>query len=127
VLLGGIVLGLVLGLLNGGRLDHIGWVRLRWPALIFLAVLIRYGAEALLIRGFEPALAVQPILLVGASAILLLGLWANRRLPGMAIAFVGVASNAIVLGVNGGRMPIWTNPAGGLANWSRISPANATA
>ncbi len=107
MLLGGIVVGLVLGLLNGGRLDNIASVRLRWPALIFLAVLIRYGAEALLTRGFEPALAVQPILLVGASAILLAGLWANRRLPGMAIAFVGVAANAIVLAVNGGRMPIW--------------------
>jgi hypothetical protein len=107
VLLGGIVFGLILGLLTGGRLEHIGSVRLRWPALIFLAVLVRYGAEILLTRGFEPALAVQPILLVGASILLLVGLWANRQLPGMAIAFVGVASNAIVLAVNGGRMPIW--------------------
>jgi hypothetical protein len=107
VLLGGIILGLALGLLNGGNIDHISWVRLRWPALIFLAVILRYGAEALLTRGFEPALAIQPVLLVGASAILLLGLWANRNLPGMSIAFVGVASNAVVLAVNGGRMPIW--------------------
>jgi MFS transporter, DHA3 family, macrolide efflux protein len=107
VLLGGIVFGLVLGLLTGGRLEHIGSVRLRWPALIFLAVLLRYGAEFLLTRGFEPALASQPVLLVGASAILLAGLWANRRLPGMSIAFVGVASNAMVLAVNNGRMPIW--------------------
>jgi DHA3 family macrolide efflux protein-like MFS transporter len=107
VLLGGIILGLALGLLNGGRLDNIATVRLRWPALIFLAVLVRYGAEALLTRGFEPALDLQDFLLVGASGILLIGLWANRRLPGMAIAFVGVASNAVVLAVNAGRMPIW--------------------
>jgi len=71
VLLGGIVLGLALGLLNGGRLDNIATVRLRWPALIFLAVLVRYGAEALLTRGFDPALALQVPLLVGASLILL--------------------------------------------------------
>ena len=107
MLLGGIVLGLALGLLNGGRLDNIATVRLRWPALIFLAVLVRYGAEALLTRGFDPALALQVPLLVGASVILLVGLWANRRLPGMAIVFVGVASNAVVLAVNAGRMPIW--------------------
>jgi hypothetical protein len=107
VLLGGIVLGLALGLLNGGRLDNIATVRLRWPALIFLAVLVRYGAEALLTRAFDPALALQVPLLVGASVILLAGLWANRRLPGMAIVFVGVASNAVVLAVNAGRMPIW--------------------
>ena len=107
MLFGGIVLGLVLGLLSGGHLANIGKVRLRWAALIFVAVLVRYGAEALITRGFAPAITLQVPLLVGASAILLVGLWANRRLPGMAIAFVGVLSNAIVLFVNGGRMPIY--------------------
>src|SRR5664279_5493429 len=107
MLLGAIVLGLALGLLNGGRLDTIASVRLRWPALIFLAVLLRYGAEALIVRGFDPAVTLRAPLLVGASLILLAGLWANRRLPGMAIVFVGVASNAGVLAVNAGRMPIW--------------------
>jgi MFS family permease len=107
MLLGGILLGLALGLLNGGRLGNIAAVRLRWPALIFLAVLLRYGAEALVIRGVDPAVALRAPLLVGASLILLAGLWANRRLPGMAIAFVGVGSNAVVLAVNDGRMPLW--------------------
>ena len=107
MLIGGIALGLVLGLRSGGHLANISTVRLRWAALIFVAVLVRYGAEALITRGFSPALALQLPLLVGASATLLVGLWANRRLPGMAIAFVGVLSNAIVLTVNGGRMPIY--------------------
>ena len=107
MLLGGIVVGLALGLLNGGRLENMTLVRLRWPALIFLAVLLRYGAEALIIRNVDPAVGLRGPLLVGASVILLTGLWANRRLPGMAIAFVGVASNALVLAVNDGRMPLW--------------------
>ncbi len=107
MLFGGIVLGLILGLLNGGRLSNIAMVRLRWAPLIFLAVLVRYGSETLLTRGFEPALALQVPLLGGASLILLTGLWANRHLPGMAIAFVGVLGNAVVLVVNAGRMPIW--------------------
>ncbi|MGH2512066.1 MAG: DUF5317 family protein, partial [Candidatus Limnocylindrales bacterium] len=104
---GGVVLGLVLGLLSGGHLGNIGRVRLRWTALIFLAVLVRYGAEALITRNIAPAVDLQVPLLVGASLILLAGLWANRQLPGMAMTFVGVLSNAIVLLVNGGRMPIW--------------------
>jgi MFS transporter, DHA3 family, macrolide efflux protein len=82
MLLGGIVLGLALGLLNGGRLDHISLVRLRWPALIFLAVLLRYGAEALIIRNVDPAVALRGPLLVGASVILLAGLWANLTAAG---------------------------------------------
>jgi DHA3 family macrolide efflux protein-like MFS transporter len=107
VLFGGIALGLVLGLLNGGRLTNVSTVRLKWAALIFLAVVVRYGSEALIVRGFDPAIALQVPLLVGASVILMAGLWANRRMPGMAIVFVGVLSNAIVLAANEGRMPVW--------------------
>ncbi len=38
---------------------------------------------------------------------LLFTLWQNRTYPGMALAFVGVASNALVIMVNGGHMPVW--------------------
>ena len=34
-------------------------------------------------------------------------LWQNRGYPGLALAFVGVASNALVIMVNGGYMPVW--------------------
>jgi MFS transporter, DHA3 family, macrolide efflux protein len=107
VLIGGIAFGLVLGLLSGGQLGKIATVRLRWAALIFLAVLVRYASEALIIRGFEPAISLRLPLLVGASAILLVALWPNRRLPGISIAFIGVLLNALVLSVNDGLMPVW--------------------
>jgi MFS transporter, DHA3 family, macrolide efflux protein len=107
VLIGGIALGLVLGLLSGGHLANISTVRMRWAALIFVAVLVRYGAEALIVRGFEPAISLRLLLLVGASVILLVALWQNLRLPGISIAFVGVLLNAVVLSVNDGLMPVW--------------------
>ncbi len=107
MLIGGIALGLVLGLLSGGHLANISTVRMRWAALIFVAVLVRYGAEALIVRGFEPAISLRLLLLVGASVILLVALWQNLRLPGISIAFVGVLLNAVVLSVNDGLMPVW--------------------
>lgn len=107
MLLGGIALGLIAGLLAGGRLENIIETRLRWMALIFLAVVLRFGTEAALQNGLPLAELLRVPLLVGASLILLAGLWANRRLPGIAIAFIGVLSNVAVIAANGGFMPIW--------------------
>ena len=107
MLLAGIALGLIAGLIAGGRLRNLADVRLRWMAAIFLAVIIRYATEAALSRDIPVAESLRVSLLAASYAILLLGTWANRRQPGMAIAFVGVLSNATVILVNGGYMPIW--------------------
>ena len=92
MLLGGIALGLIAGLLAGGRITNLTQVRLRWMAALFLAVVVRYGTEAALSREVPLAETLRVPLLVTAYAILLLGTWANRRQPGMAIAFVGILS-----------------------------------
>ena len=107
MLLGGIVLGLVAGLIAGGRLGNLLAIRMKWLPAIFLAVVVRFGTEAALLRDVPLAETLRVPLLVFAYAILLVALWANRRLPGLAIAFVGVLSNAVVIAVNGGMMPIW--------------------
>jgi MFS family permease len=107
VLLGGIALGLVAGLLAGGSVSNVVEVRLRWMGALFLAVVVRFGTEAALTREIPLAESLRLPLLVVAYLILLTGLWANRRQPGMAIALVGILSNAVVIAVNGGRMPIW--------------------
>ena len=121
MLLGGIALGLIAGLLAGGRLGNLVEVRLRWMVAIFLAVVVRFGTEAALLREIPLAESLRLPLLVTAYLILLAGLWANRRLPGMAIAFVGILSNAVVIAVNGGRMPIWEQ-----SLWAAgFSPADA--
>ena len=107
MLLAGIVVGLIAGLLAGGRIGNLTQVRLRWMPAIFLAVFVRYGTEAALSRDLPIAETLRVPLLAGAYAILLIGLWANRREPGLAIAFVGTLSNAVVIAVNGGHMPVW--------------------
>ncbi len=107
MLLGGIALGLIAGLVAGGRLRNLADVRLRWMAAIFLAVILRYATEAALARNLPAAENLRLPLLVGSYGLLLVGTWVNRRRPGMAIAFVGILSNAVVIAVNGGYMPIW--------------------
>ena len=107
MLLSGIALGLVAGLLAGGSISNVVEVRLRWMGALFFAVVVRFGTEAALTREIPIAESLRLPLLVAAYLILLTGLWANRRQPGMAIALIGILSNAAVIAVNGGRMPIW--------------------
>lgn len=108
MLIGGITLGLVLGLLLGGRLERLSDIRLRYLALLFLAVILRFGTEILLDSGvLPPDTIVRLPLFALAYGLLLFTLWHNRGYPGLALAFVGIASNALVIIANGGWMPVW--------------------
>ncbi len=107
MLIGGIALGLVLGLLVGGRLERLADIRLRFLPLLFLAVIVRFATETVLGFGVELWDALRVLLLGGAYGLLLFTLWHNRTYPGLALAFVGIASNTLVIVANGGRMPVW--------------------
>jgi MFS family permease len=107
MLIGSVALGLIVGLLFGGRIERLADVRLKLLPLLFVAVIVRFGTEILL--GLQVPLVEtlrMPLLALG-YALLLVALWQNRGYPGLALAFVGVASNALVITVNGGYMPVW--------------------
>ena len=103
----GIFVGLILGLAAGGSLANLASIRLRWIWALSLAVILRFLTEAALAAGVDIVEALRVPLLAAAFGILLAGLWANRSYPGLSIAFVGILSNAVVILVNGGYMPIW--------------------
>jgi MFS family permease len=107
VLVGGILLGLFLGLLAGGSIVNLAAVRLRWVALLMVAVILRFGTELLLIRGNDLVETLRLPLFVISFGLLLAALWVNRSLPGMRLAFVGILSNTIAIAANAGHMPIW--------------------
>ncbi|MGK2850015.1 MAG: MFS transporter [Candidatus Limnocylindrales bacterium] len=107
MLIGGIVLGLLLGLRNGGRLSNLGSIQLRATWILFAAVIVRFGTEALLNQGVEIIDALRVPLLTSGFALLLGGLYVNRGYPGLGLAFIGILLNAIVITINGGHMPIW--------------------
>ena len=68
MLIGGIALGLVLGLLLGGRLEHLADIRLRFLPLLFLAVIVRFATEAMLGFGVEIAETLRVPLLAARTA-----------------------------------------------------------
>ena len=107
MLIAGIALGLVLGLLLGGKIGRLADIRLRFLPLLFLGVILRFGTEALLAYNVPIVDQLRLPLFGLAYGLLLVTLWQNRGYPGLALAFVGVASNALVIMVNGGYMPVW--------------------
>ncbi len=107
MLIGGIVAGLVLALLLGGRLDRLADVRLRVLPLLFVAVIVRFGTETLIGQGVAVVDQFRMPLFGLGYALLLYALWRNRTYPGMALAFIGIGANALAIAVNGGRMPVW--------------------
>lgn len=107
MLIAAILLGIGLGVLGGGSIANLAAVRLRWIALLLLAVIVRFGTELLLIQGNPLAEQLRLPLFAGSFALLLAALWVNRRHAGLGLAFVGILLNATAIVANGGYMPIW--------------------
>jgi MFS family permease len=102
-----LVLGIVLGLLAGGRIENLSYVRLRLIQLLFLGLVLRYATQFAIENGNDIADAVRLPLFAAGFLLLLIGLWANRDHPGIALAFVGILLNAVAIVTNGGYMPVW--------------------
>jgi MFS family permease len=100
-------LGLLLGLLAGGQITNLAYVRLRLVQLLFLGLAIRYAVQFAIENGNDFADALRLPLFALGFVLLLTGLWVNRDQPGFALAFVGILLNAIAVVTNGGFMPVW--------------------
>ena len=92
-----IVVGVLVGLLRGGRFANLGEATFRlWPLLV-LGVVVQ-GAAAFTGEGAVAVILVSYVLLIAFAA-------ANLRHAGMGVVVVGIALNLVVIAVNGG-MPV---------------------
>lgn len=107
MLLIAVILGIAGGLLAGGRLSHLLSVRLRYGALILLALLLRIGTQWLLEQGVDVVDQIRMPLFAFSFGLLAAALWLNRSQPGLLLAMAGVAANGIAIVVNGGYMPVY--------------------
>ena len=102
----GVLVGLGLGLLVGGKLDSLIFVRLRWLPVLLLAASARFGLDAALAAGSVPD-GLRMWLVLTTYLLLTAMLIANRSLPGLTAAALGTAANGIAIVANGGWMPVW--------------------
>ena len=97
-----IPLGLLIGYLRGGRMEHLGGIGFRWaPAAIF-ALLAQVVLFSPLLVGAGPWI---PLLYIATTGLVLAVVIANRNLPGLRIVAAGALSNLVAILANGGYMP----------------------
>jgi hypothetical protein len=103
LLLYAIAAGLLIGLLNRGSLANLAHVRIRWWTLALGGLIFQLVLFSPPVAGVIGA--AGPVLYVGSTAIVLVVLLANVRLPGFWLVGVGALLNLIVVLANGGQMP----------------------
>lgn len=117
-----IPVGIVAGLLLGGRLEGLSSLRFRWASLAIGGLLVQVVLFAL--PTGEALASIGPAVYVGSTVAVLVALLVNLRLPGMAIVAAGAASNLAAIVANGGAMPVRSetlaaaglDPHGGFSN-----------
>jgi hypothetical protein len=96
-------IGILVGLLLGGRPTGLAALQFRWPWLIIAGLLIQ-------VVLFTDAVAARvgdlgPPIYVASTAAVFAGVLRNVRIPGMALVALGALSNLAAIVANGGYMP----------------------
>ena len=98
-----IPVGLVIGLLAGGRLEGLTSLRLRWVPLILLGLLVQVAiftdAVGRLVGDAGPAIYVASTMAVLVAVV------RNVTVPGVALIAAGAGCNLAAIIANGGWMP----------------------
>lgn len=101
--LAAIVVGLVLGLVTGGSVANLARLKFRWPWLLLVAVVLRYGEVFSPLSRIE---GTQYLYVVSLALIVLWTVWHFRLLPGVWLVTAGGLLNLAVVLTNDGRMPV---------------------
>jgi hypothetical protein len=98
-----VIIGVVVGLIGGGKLSAIGDLRFRWAPLViagFLAQVVLFS-DAVAERVGD----LGPALYIGSTLVVVVAVLRNRAIPGMPLVALGAASNLAAIVANGGFMP----------------------
>ena len=100
-----VIVGVVVGLVLGGRIDRIAELRLRTPWLFYVAIGLQLLAFPSLFMPWRAGEGLATALSIGSYVCLLAVFLNNRRLTGMPIAGAGMLLNLTAILANGGHMP----------------------
>jgi hypothetical protein len=98
-----IPIGIIAGLLVGGKLDRLADLRLRWAPLALLGLIVQVALFADPVSSAVGDLA--PAIYVASTVAVLIAVVRDVTVPGMAVIAIGAASNLAAILANGGYMP----------------------
>jgi hypothetical protein len=102
-LLYAVAIGFVVGLLTGGRPAGLARLQFRWSLLVLagFATQLALFSEPVSDRIGD----LGPAIYLGSTAVVLVAVLRNARLPGLPIVALGSISNLAAIVANGGYMP----------------------
>ncbi|SFH11496.1 hypothetical protein SAMN05660649_03902 [Desulfotomaculum arcticum] len=106
-----IVLVALIVLLGGGKLKNLTYIKFKFPWLALSAVMLKIISIAGFLDNYELSYLI-PILRTTSMLLILAFIGLNIKLYGMPFVLTGLLANALVIWVNGGKMPISQNYAG---------------
>jgi hypothetical protein len=112
-----LVVGLVFGLLTGGRIDNFARLKFRWPLLVLAALVVR---EAVLLTPLSRVSWAPYLYVLSLASIVAWTIFHFDRLPGIWLVTAGGAMNLIVIVANGGHMPVAVEIAGTLTRRGQV-------
>jgi hypothetical protein len=119
-----LVVGLLIGLLAGGRLESIAETRFRWGWLVLLALAIQIVLFSPFVGdGFREA---SRWIYVGSTALVVVVVLLNLRLTGLPIVLAGALSNLAAILANGGSMPASPSALAAVGQTVGDGPTNST-
>ena len=98
-----IPIGIVVGLVAGGRIERIGDIRFRWVPLMIAGLVVQLAIFAEPIAGWVGDWG--PAIYILSTGAVLVAVLRNVRVPGVAIIAIGAACNLAAIIANGGWMP----------------------
>ncbi|MCR4434889.1 MAG: DUF5317 domain-containing protein [Clostridiales bacterium] len=101
-----LTLGIFLGILAKGKISNLMKIRFNKIWIILLAFLIDILSQVLAYRGFDFTVRYSFAISALKFCLLAVGFWVNRHYLGMLVIGAGCLLNALVMMLNGGRMPV---------------------
>jgi hypothetical protein len=98
-----LLLGLIAGWLMGGSMSRLSAIRIRWAPLAVIGLLMQvvlfFGPVA------ERVGSLGMPIYIGSTALVLVVVLRNLRVPGLVLVAAGAISNLVAILANGGYMP----------------------
>lgn len=98
-----LILGICTGWLLGGRIGNLSSLRIRWAPLALVGLLLQVALFSSPLGDRVGSLG--PPLYVASSALVLVVVLRNLRIPAMPLVAAGAALNLLAIAANGGFMP----------------------
>lgn len=106
MILEGLILGIIIGKIRGGKIEHLGKFMFRSSFLLVFALILQIGTSILISIGNEGAIDNRMILYIISYIMLFIVLFLNSGRKSVWVILIGTVANFLALVLNKGSMPI---------------------